>query len=295
MKLGINLSFAAKRWQDPVELAELCANFKVHYWQFNFDLVDPWWPESIRDPLCEAYYKAFTDRGLCFDSAFGGLAAYSYPQLLAYSPKMREASLIFQKRSIDTTLLLGAKTLGIAVGGMTHQDAYNPARRETAYKNLITSLMELADYGYQKGLNDIQIEATPLFTEIPYDPETSLRLMQDLDRKSAIPIKIFLDWGHVLYEPLLKEQADMACWIKILKPYLGDMHLQQTDGQGDRHWDFRRNGIITNDLIVNVLRDGGVEDKIQYLEFSPAFEATDDNVLDGMLYSVQQLRTVFKD
>ena len=70
MKLGLNLSFAAKRWQDPEELAELCAGFGVHYWQFNLDFIDPWWPEEMRNRLANAYRDAFGKKGLSFESLF---------------------------------------------------------------------------------------------------------------------------------------------------------------------------------------------------------------------------------
>ena len=47
MNLGLNLSFAVKRWLDPVRLADMIKNdFNVEHVQFTWDLIDPWWPTS---------------------------------------------------------------------------------------------------------------------------------------------------------------------------------------------------------------------------------------------------------
>ena len=45
MKLGMNLSFAVKRWLEPVQLANMIKNdFGLEHVQFTWDLIDPWWP-----------------------------------------------------------------------------------------------------------------------------------------------------------------------------------------------------------------------------------------------------------
>ena len=52
MKLGLNLSFAVKRWLDPVELAKMIKeDFGVDHVQFTWDLIDPWWPQAQRDVM----------------------------------------------------------------------------------------------------------------------------------------------------------------------------------------------------------------------------------------------------
>ena len=297
MTLGLNLSFAAKRWQDPEELAELCAGFGVHYWQFNLDFIDPWWPEEMRNRLANAYRDAFGKKGLSFESLFNGMAAYSYPQFLAHSREVRDAIQTYHERAIDVAMEVGAKHLGIALGGMTHRDAYDPLRRRAIYEETVERLKKLAAYGARKGLQSIQIEPTPLFTEFPNSIESSLELMHDLENVSEIPVQIFLDWGHMLCKPFMGKQADMELWIRELKSYIGDMHLQQTDGLWDRHWDFRHeeDGIVTPEIIKGVLHNSGTEDSVQYLELSFAFEDTDENVYEGVKYSVDKLRDIFEE
>ena len=296
MKLGINLSFAAKRWQEPDELAAICAGFGVKYFQFNLDFINPWWPKELTMELAGQYRDAFARKGLHFDSVFGGMGAYAYPQYFSYNPKIRDIMERYHEGAIDIACEMQAYTLGIALGGMTHADAYDPERRKACYKDVNERLIRLAAYGAKKGLKDIQVEAVPLFTELPNSIESSLEMMHDLEGKTDIPVQIFLDWGHMLCKPFMKEEADMVLWINALKPYIGDMHLQQTDGEWDRHWDFRHeDGIVTKELIKHVLTSTGKENSIQYLEFAPAYEDTDENVYEGMRYSVEFLRDIFEE
>lgn len=138
------------------------------------------------------------------------------------------------------------------------------------------------------------IEATPLNTEFPHSPEAALRLMRDLDGKTDIPVRLLIDWGHALFAPLLGEEADMELWLKVCGPYVSAIHLQQCDGQLDRHWDFtHEGGIITREMIQKVTRDTGMDDVIQYLEVVPPFEAFDEDVLEGMHSTMAYLREVF--
>ena len=131
--------------------------------------------------------------------------------------------------------------MGTPPGGLDYEDARDPDRWEERYQEMLRLLFDLAEYGKQKGLKEIHLEAVPVFAEIPNDPETSIRLMKDLEG-SAIPYRLLIDWGHATFEPLLKEKADIKLWFQQCAPYIGSIHLQQTDGAWDRHWDFTREG-----------------------------------------------------
>lgn len=79
MKLGLNLSFAVKRFLEPDKLARMCKqDFGTDHVQFTWDLIDPWWPEELRDVLAIRYKEAFAKEGVHIDATFGGLASYSY-------------------------------------------------------------------------------------------------------------------------------------------------------------------------------------------------------------------------
>lgn len=289
MILGLNLSFAVKRWLEPKQLASMCKNdFGVEHIQFTWDLIDPWWPETERDILVKEYKDAFKAEGLKIDATFGGLASYSYAHLLAPSEIQREIAFTFFKRAIDLTVAMGADVMGTPVGGMTYNDAKDETRRAELYEIMLDYLRKLAAYGKEKGLKEIHIEATPLITEFPHNPAVSVQMMKDLEG-TAIPIKLLIDWGHALYKPLLKDEADMELWFKECKPYIGSIHLQQTDGLLDRHWDFTKEGIITPEMIKNITAKAGLDHIVQYLEVVTAFESPDDEVYEGMKKTMDYL------
>ncbi len=290
MKLGLNLSFAVKRWIEPDQLAQMIKNdFGIDHVQFSWDLIDPWWPEKQRDVMVNSYKEAFAEAGVTIDATFGGTAAYHFAHLLAPAEAQREAGMIFFKRAIDMTLDMGAPVMGTPVGGMSYNDARDPQMRKKRYQDMLGYLRELASYGKEKGLKEIQIEATPLDTEFPHSPDVAIKMMQDLEG-SAIPIRLLVDWGHALYRPLLKEEADIELWFSKCAPYIGAIHLQQTDGMLDRHWDFtHEDGIVTPELIKKATKEAGLDDITQYLEVVTAFEENDDDVYDHMKKTMDYL------
>ncbi len=290
MKLGLNLSFAVKRWIEPERLAKLIKNdFGVDHIQFTWDLIDPWWPEEQRKIMAQEYKTAFEKAGVTVDATFGGLASYSYAHLLAPSEIQREIAFSFFKRAIDLTIELGAEVMGTPVGGMSYDDARNPERREDLYKEMLQYIRKLAEYGKTRGLKEIHIEATPLITEFPHSPQVSIQMMKDLEG-TEIPVKLLIDWGHALYKPLLKEEADINLWFQKCAPYIGSIHLQQTDGLLDRHWDFtHKDGIITPELIKDAVKRANLENITQYLEVVTIFEEDDDKVYEGMKKTMEYL------
>lgn len=289
MILGLNLSFATKRFIEPKQLAAMCKNdFAVKHIQFTWDLIDPWWPDAQRDRLVKEYREAFEAEGLEIDATFGGLAAYTYAQLLAPSETQREISYTFFKRAIDLTVVMGAGIMGTPVGGMSFDCAKDKKRRIKAYDTMLVYLQKLAKYGKEKGLKEIHIEATPLMTEFPHSIGVTNKMMTDLEG-TAIPIKLLIDWGHALYKPLLKAEADMGLWLRECAPYIGSIHLQQTDGLLDRHWDFTREGIVTPKLIEKVILEAGLNDIVQYLEVMTVFESPDEEVYENMKKTMHYL------
>jgi len=85
----------------------------------------------------------------------------------------------------------------------------------------------------------------------------------------------------------------MALWLKQCYPYVDSIHLQQTDGLLDRHWDFTSEGIITPELIKTVTEECGATDIVQYLEVVTPFEAFDEDVYNNMKKTMRILNSVF--
>ena len=293
MRLALNLSFAVKRWMKPEPLAAMIRDdFGIDEVQFSWDYIDPWWPEEYRRPLAEKFARAFREKGIRITSTFGGNASYAYALLLAPEKEQRDASLTFLKRAVDLTRELDCDVMGTPPGGLDYEDARDPDRWEERYQEMLRLLFELAEYGKQKGLKELHLEAVPVFAEIPNDPETSIRLMKDLEG-SAIPYRLLIDWGHATFEPLLKEKADIKLWFQQCAPYIGSIHLQQTDGAWDRHWDFTKEGIVTEQLMKEATHEAGLDDIPQYLEVVTIYEDDDDAVYGRMKKTMEYLHQVF--
>ena len=171
---------------------------------------------------------------------------------------------------------------------MNYDDARDQGKREELYQEMLEYLQRLAAYGKEKGLEEIHIEATPLITEFPHSPSVCVKMMKDLEG-TDIPIRLLVDWGHALFRPLLKDEADIELWFHECAPYIGSIHLQQTDGEWDRHWDFTKEGIVTPKLIKRATKNAGLEDIVQYLEVVTIFEDDDDAVYDGMKKTMDYL------
>ena len=290
MKLGLNLSFAVKRWMEPEILAKICKEeFNIEHIQFSWDFIDPWWSEKERNSIARQYRDAFNSFGLVIDSNFAGNAAYTFPHFLGPIKEQRNLALEYFKRAVDVSLELGTDIIGSPAGGMSNKVSYDSKLREEAYKELLEYLFVLAEYASESGIKEIQIEATPLETEFPHSPGASLKLMEDLSG-SSIPYKLLIDWGHALFSPLLKEEADIDIWFEKCKKHIGGIHLQQTDGLYDRHWDFTNpNGIITPEKILEATKRSGLDDIYQYLEVVTAYEEKDEIVFKNMKKTMEFL------
>ncbi len=292
MKLGVNLSFAVKRWIEPQALAALIRDkLDVTYVQYTWDLTDPWWPAAVRDRLARAYAKAFREAGLVTESTFGGLASYTYNHFLAPSDDLRRCGHEHLKRAIDMTSEMEVPATGMPFGSYSSADAVNPARRAEILKEAEEMWIDLAGHAARRGLKMLYVEPVPLGTEFPSSAADGLKLMKDLDGKTDIPVRLLVDWGHALFEPLFGEDANMDHWAKTCGDYIAAYHIQQTDGQLDRHWSFAHDGVISVQQMEDFWKRWNLTDQTFFAEFVYPFEATDEDVLDDMVKAMSTLKT----
>ncbi|MDW6021416.1 sugar phosphate isomerase/epimerase [Mesorhizobium sp. BAC0120] len=291
MKLGLNLSFAIKRWLGGDAMAHIVKDelgFDVV--QFTWDLVDPWWPAEMRDPIAREYAVAFRRAGITIESTFGGLASYTYNHLLAPTPELRALGKEHLKHAIDMTSEMEVRAAGMPFGSFSSADALDPSRREAIYKEAVETYLDISRYAKEKGLETLYVEPVPLATEFPSSATDALRLMKDLNAHAAIPVRLMVDWGHALFTPLFGEQADMDYWMKTCGEYIGAFHIQQSDGLLDRHWNFTHDGIITPAWLAEFWKRHKLTHQTYFMEIIYPFEETDENVLADMKASVALLR-----
>jgi D-erythrulose 1-phosphate 3-epimerase len=290
--IGINLSFTVKRWVEPQVWTSLVAGMGVQLAQFSFDLIDPFWPSSLRTPLARAHRSAADARDITIHSAFVGLACYTYNNLLHPAPEGREAAKLWWRGAIETAVELGTTRVGGPLGGMSVRDADNPARRTERLERLNHDLHELLEYARSLGLKEFLIEPVPLVRETPWTVNEARDLLTNLSSPS-LPVRLCVDIGHALYKPLYGDDASLEPWL-ALGDAVGVLHLQQTDGLSDSHWGLDDpRGIVKLEHVRHALETTGYSDLPVILEVFHAFEANDEVVLEDVRSSIAQMRAVW--
>jgi sugar phosphate isomerase/epimerase len=291
MKLGVNLSFAIKRWIEPNALADVVAGTLGMKWvQYTWDLTDPWWPQAERDRLARAHAEALSAAGCVVESSFGGLASYSYSHFLAPSPELRRLGREHLKRAIDMTAAMGVPAAGMPFGSYSAADAVDPARREEILKEAEATWVDLAEHAKRQGLDRLLVEPVPLATEFPARAAEAARLMRDLDGHTAVPVRLCVDWGHALFRPLFGAEADMELWADTCGAWIDCYHIQQTDGELDRHWSFTQDGVVTRERLEDYWTRHGLRDQTYFAEIIYPFEMPDEAVLGDMVAGLARLQ-----
>lgn len=294
-QLGTNLSFAVKRWPEPEQWARVVRQeLHLSLVQFSFDLLDPWWPSEVAVPLARRVRAACAHEGITLHSAFVGLAHYTYNQLLHPDAGARAAARTWFERAIDLAAEMGAEQVGGPPGGMSVADAADERTVDHRHRELVETLRHLCEHAASRGLKGFLLEPVPLPRELPWTVEQARRLLAELDG-AAVPVSYCFDWGHAIVEPVYGPgKASAQPWLQGLGPKgIGAVHLQQSDGQLDRHWSFVEDGVVDVDASLMALRQAGLGNAPVFLEVFFPFEAADDRVLADMKATCQICRSAF--
>jgi sugar phosphate isomerase/epimerase len=295
--LGINLSFCVKRWVTPDLWAPLVREqLGLDLVQFSFDLVDPIWPDDLLAELADEIRAAAARHGVRVHSAFIGLAHYTYSQLLHPNPRLRDVAEAWLVRAYRFARLAGIERVGGPLGAIAARTDGAEADEiaEADYRDLIARMHRLGAAAAAQGLSELYVEPTPLRREVPWTIAQARRMAEDV-AGSPVPWKFCLDWGHGTFEPLYgRYRARMPAWFAALGPSVGIVHLQQTDYQYDRHWDFTETGAVDPVAAARAQQDAGLADRPVFLEVFYPFERDDASVLEGLRRSVAIVAPAFR-
>jgi D-erythrulose 1-phosphate 3-epimerase len=288
--LGINNSFALKRWPEPMAWTRIIAEeLKLKHVQFSFDLLDPTLPEPDRDLLCREVVQAASHYGLSLHTTFTGLIIYAQNHLAHPSPVVRARALEWFAAAIAVSGKLAAEGTGGHIGTMSAADFADTARRHTMRAAVVNAVRELAQVAAADGLRYFLWELMPLPREFPHTPEEAIEVMQEVNQGSALPVWLCFDLGHC--GPFDGDRPeDPHLWLEKLLRWTPVIHLQQTDGKGDRHWPFTSQyagvGIIDPQRVVEIARSSPFERVELIFEISHAFDAPDQQIIDDHKESV---------
>jgi sugar phosphate isomerase/epimerase len=294
--LGVNLSFCVKRWVTPQLWAPLVRDqLGVDLVQFSYDLVDPSWPDDLLAELADDLRHAAADHGITVHSAFIGLAHYTYNQLLHPNRRVRDQAEIWLIRAYRFAERAGIRRVGGPLGAIASrldgiEDEIIP---EADYHDLIERMRRLSGVAQAHGLIELYVEPTPMRREWPWTIAQAKRMMTDLEG-ATVPWRLCLDWGHGTFEPLYGGyRGRMSNWYHALGAAVGAIHIQQTDFQFDRHWDFTAPGSVDPTAAAVLQHAAGLSDRPVFLEVFYPFERDDASILEAMQKSVRVLKSAF--
>ncbi|MCJ8510459.1 sugar phosphate isomerase/epimerase [Rhizobium lemnae] len=294
--LGINLSFCVKRWVTPELWAPVVRNrLDLDLVQFSFDLVDPMWPASLASRHARDVRKAADEHGLTVHSAFIGLAHYTFNQLLHPDPNVRTYAEQWLERAYCFAAEANIPRVGGPLGAIASQiDGHElPSIGAEAYGALVECMLRLGEKAKAAGLSELYVEPTPMRREWPWTIEQARQMMVDVT-DSATRWSLCVDWGHGTYQPLYGARADtMQPWFEALNDVISAVHIQQTDYQFDRHWDFTEAGRVVPQEARTLLARTGLAQSPVFLEVFYPFERDSKSILDALEASVLSLKQAF--
>ncbi|ODT13861.1 MAG: hypothetical protein ABS35_36575 [Kaistia sp. SCN 65-12] len=282
---GINLSFCVKRWVMADLWAPLVREqLGLDLVQLSYDLVDPMWPAPVLDRHAAAIRRQAEAHGIAIHSAFIGLAHYTYNQLLHPDPEVRDYAENWLARAYAFAAGAGIVRVGGPLGAIASRIDGEEADAipEADYADLVARMLRLAERAKAEGLSELYVEPTPLRREWPWTVDQARRMARDLEA-SALPWRYCVDWGHGTFQKLYGPQAtDMEPWFTGLCDSITAVHIQQTDFQFDRHWDFTEPGAVDPAQAAALQRRTGLGHVPVFAELFYPFERDDRSILEAV-------------
>jgi len=295
LNLGINLIYANKRWPEPDEWGrQVTERWGLKYVQYVFDLLDPRTTPEARKVMTSKIREASAKYGFEVQSAFIGLAAYTYNFLLHPFPEFRKDALEWCRLAAVTAAEMGAQGVGGPIAAASVKDYRDPSKKKFLTDTLVEGMRTFARYAADAGLKFVCWEPTPIGREMLIRLDEAEELHARLNEDVPIPVHYILDVGHQCSYEASGKDRDTYLWLREMGKYSPLLHLQQCDADGDRHWAFTKahnaEGIIRMDKVVQALQQSGAEEVYLFPELIHPFEYPEDKVLQEMDESYEYLK-----
>ena len=276
-----------KRFTDPEIWTEIIATkMDVDIVQFSFDLLDPMVNEDVLSEIIPRTLDSCKKYGIRLQSCFTGGIVYNSNLLLHPSSNMRKYAFDWYAKAINLSEKLHVETMGGHMGALTVKDFKDPLRRESLLSEQVDHVISLSKLCKEAGLDTLLWEIMPVSREPPSMIQEARNILRQV-RNSSIPVKLCIDVGHAC-NPHAEDPRDRDpyAWLNELGSQSPCVHVQQTDGKGDRHWpftdEFNKIGIIDGKKIISSLDKSGAGKTYIYPEVFPAFEQDDSQVIEDM-------------
>jgi sugar phosphate isomerase/epimerase len=292
LELGINNYFAVKRWPEPEEwLGIIKKDLGLSIAQFDLDLLDPHTLEPARTTQSRLIKETADRMGVRIQSVLTGGVGYHMSLLLGPDLGLRLSAQNWFQNAAEMAGVFGSDGVGGPLGALSMKDFHDEERKRYLLGFLRESLHAIGAVAKAKGLKYLIWEANPVRREWPATMADALRMYDYVNEGAPLPVRYLVDVGHACNFEARGEDLDPYRWIERIGKHCPIIHLQQTDGKGDRHWpftaEFNKMGIIEPKKILEAIDKAGMKEAYLELEIISAFEANEDQVLHDLKASVE--------
>ena len=291
IRLGINNCFAVKRWPEPQAWAKIVGrDLEVGIVQFSYDLLDPMTREPLLSLVAEESLEACKRNDVLIDTTFTGLIGYSLNLLMHPNLGMRLEALKWYEQAVIVVSKLKARGTGGHVASMSVEDFGHENRRSYLESFLVESLKYLASIAGREGQRFLLWEPMPLSREQPTTIACAKELLAKVNEDAKLQVKFCIDVGHqCAWDVKGSRDLDPYSWLRELAQESPVIHIQQTDGKGDRHWPFTKEfndkGIIDAGKLLEAIDASGAKDITLIMEIIHPSEEKESKVLQDLVES----------
>jgi len=293
-KLGVDLSFAKKRWPLPQEWIHIVKEiFGLQYVEFDSDFLDPLFiSEPVWTKIASEINQLAKENGIEIHNYFTGAMTHCVNLLSHPDERIRKEGFQWCEKAIKLTGKLGAKGIGGHFDTISSNDLKNPKRYKMLVDNLVRVFHDLSKQAKHEGQEFILWEQLYAPCEIPYTIEQSIEFITRINEGASVPIPLVIDLGHMCCQNFTHkpQDTDPYEWLRQLGNMTSVIHLQQCNGISSCHWPFtkeyNKKGIIDPQRVIDALQESGADEVYLFFEIFFSLAQTDQEILDQMKESV---------
>ena len=298
LKLGVDLSFAKKRWPEPEACLDIVKNkLGLKYVEFDTDFLDPLYiSEPTRSEVASEIKSLTREYGIELHNCFTGVMTHSVNLVSHPDERMRRDGVRWCEEAIKLAAKMGARGIGGHFDTISSRDLADPARYRMLLDNLIRSFHHLSAIAKRHGQEFILWEQLYAPSEVPYTIRQTKEFMARLNNGASVPFPLVIDLGHMCCQnfPHEPEDEDPYEWLRQLGHLTKVVHLQQCNGTASCHWPFTKQyneiGIVQPQRVLEAIHESGATEVYLFFEIFFSLSQSDQQVLDEMVESVEYWR-----
>jgi len=303
LKLGVDISFAKKRWPEPEAWLDIVSNrLGVKYVEFDSDFLDPLYiSEPTRTDMALEIRRLAQRHKVEIHNYFTGGMTHCVNLLSHPDERIRQDGLRWCEEAIDVASKLGCRGIGGHFDTISSRDLNDPERYNLLLEHLISSFRHLSYVAREKGQDFILWEQMYSPSEVPYTIRQAEELMQRVNDGAGVDIFLTIDTGHACCHNFdhQEEDVDPYNWLRTFAPISPVVHIQQTNREESCHWPFTSKynemGIIEAEKVIDAIHASGAKEVFLMLEIFFGLGQSDEQVLDEMTESVEYWRKYVKE